>query len=1389
MALGMDDQFDSAIATGIQNREIMQLCHDHCQHMEFFEAGGRGMLEAQTGLPINMRRVRCPKAIGSMGGMDLGFVAGSFYEEHCIGCDLRKPTGRLPTFATVMEAQAHANAEAEARAAAEADAIRAEWVQRSKARLAGNASSNPSRVSIMSALDILDPDPSTSPSRDEEEAARARLVALAERAPDAFDESVVGVLLNLVATQKLYKLLEPLRIVAVSRPSLRETLVALSLVVLGRGRSVEAAQVLVQFPDLSSEAHFSDSVTRSMLKVAFAPSYESVGHLVPSRSTNAPALHLLAGRAPARLQIVLESMLPGPKVGASLILPPGSGASKPERQLAEFDRATAGAAIAELLRSHPKLAEKMLPALVRNVLVAGDMYDRYPSSQVSGTLGLAIALKVGDVPALLDATGAWCSNEQREALFNIWRELDRIVADKGRWFNSKDLKVSVETAIALKDQMLQVAMSMTAGRWGAEVAADAGQLIEDLAKEDAKWAFEHRDAFLGGVLAALNAMSVKKISPLITKDSTAPSVLTGLEDMSRVQAFGVVVRCLLTAVEQAAAEDPVVVLASLRALIDDYRNNDADKSRDNLAWYIVPLFGRIGASHGARPGVLRTIVPQLHTYLVSEDVSTTARAIEAWSEIHAKHPLPSTLEDLLPALLADAHLVVIKAMLKAAVSMNWTEDGRRRLFVYSLRLCASLPATGDEGELLLPAIRATFRLAKKLGDTLKTSEGIALVRAGDLDGYDLRDVLRFPWSEELAQSRQMAALRLRQFEDPSINDRFNNHDDREAVDLLKVGPGLVDLELSQLSAAAASFELEAAWSSLEVVEVAWRAGRSADALELVNGLTARLPDHEAIDLQRKAFALVASAIRHELNLPGDPPEAPPTHQVKYLADLYNQTVVRRQIRETLQGVSSDGAADIPDRIDMRSSALARLGKTLASASQRRTPTSAYLRAIASLAIAGGHLLKMDAAEHRGDADSADTARRAARRTAQSLSKELLAQLPENDPIGKLVLEASKAVQALEDGSGVDALLESWTGLPVPLQIIAGSPFERRSDRRANASTPAEVPDVGVVFVSVNNQQITGPMVLKPNTVYSLGTEVLPGEWPLWASSLELEFISQFDDDAISMPRYSWTKRDLDDSTRLKGTATILLNFRLPSGQSAPPFLVALWWTGSINGEPVRRRLNVAGHAQIRIRPFDSSRDALTAYPVFDERLLELYGRLPDAGFDDEDIQSFCRLFTAICRIGLRMTWDKDYKRGQKVRESKFQADLFKGLMADPALQGRVVQGTPLGLGFLDIRHDRITAELKVERYVAVSKETAPKYMGQATQYAAADGSRLAILAILDMSAKELPVGTPENYIFELYPEQHGMRNPEAPSLVATIVVNGNMPSPSSWSRKRRPKVS
>jgi hypothetical protein len=118
----------------------------------------------------------------------------------------------------------------------------------------------------------------------------------------------------------------------------------------------------------------------------------------------------------------------------------------------------------------------------------------------------------------------------------------------------------------------------------------------------------------------------------------------------------------------------------------------------------------------------------------------------------------------------------------------------------------------------------------------------------------------------------------------------------------------------------------------------------------------------------------------------------------------------------------------------------------------------------------------------------------------------------------------------------------------------------------------------------------------------------------------------------------------------------------------------------------------------------------------------------------------------------------------------------------------VERGMASGLGFNDFRHDGINAELKVEKQVPETRERSAKYISQTVQYATADGTRVSILCVLDVTRKEAVVAPPENYLWVLQPPAHALPDPRFPSAVAVHFINAWSPSPSSWSRRRAPII-
>lgn len=251
-----------------------------------------------------------------------------------------------------------------------------------------------------------------------------------------------------------------------------------------------------------------------------------------------------------------------------------------------------------------------------------------------------------------------------------------------------------------------------------------------------------------------------------------------------------------------------------------------------------------------------------------------------------------------------------------------------------------------------------------------------------------------------------------------------------------------------------------------------------------------------------------------------------------------------------------------------------------------------------------------------------------------------------------------------------------------------------------------------MLASLDGKLITGPEVLRDRRVYELSVRVQAGEWPEWADRLDGELLSHLTPAEITTPTFSWSRGDhVGDGETYEQAGSVILRFSVTAGMPAPPLLMRLTWSGEIDSEPHKQALDIAGHRELRLRLYDETRDRATDYPVFDERLLAEYDRLARAGFDNDQLRAFCRLFTAVCRAGLTMTWERKYRRGTRVTEREFHDDLYERLMADPELGGRLERGTALGLGYLDVRHDGITAELNVERNTPVTEVSAPKYMG------------------------------------------------------------------------------
>jgi hypothetical protein len=1259
-------------------------------------------------------------------------------------------------------------------------------------------------------LDLVDGDPAVQANAQVVESAVRRLVALAERAPETYSPHVVEHLSELVEQVRLHDLMAPLRVVARSLPAHRSRAVAVALSALRETAVVEAARCLVEFSAVCEVGQFEHRVVQSLILLAGGPEVDEFGRARVRSARNDPAgLRLVADREPDVVMATIRSLLRRRASSSGLLLPAGLPDHRPDESLSDRERSAAAGAIRCLASSHPELAVALLEALVLSIADDDqDMYGLHPVADLQHTLAVLLTVRGADVMAALDLAGDQASTEHRERLFGVLEHTRRLLDPKYPWREPGDPILGDDERRALSGLLIETSFLRLDGGWGGEVAQQAASLIEELTSDARGSMVQHVPTLLGALLVTIDKLESGPPGRIALVDGTPPQMLM-LEAASRRFTVAATAQRLTSAIKNVAAGDPIGTLDAINEVLQSERANERETE---LAWRVLPLLGEIGATQGGRVGVLRRLLPTLHTYLLHSDPSLRAAAIQAWTTIASRHPTPSSLSDLLPALVKDRYVVVIKAMLDGAAILEWRPADSQLLLRYAWSVSSGIPAS--EADTLKRALQTARVLA---GSNRAAVESLVLKRAGDLDGYDLRDTLEGDWLLESRLSAPMAQLRLRLARDPRINDRVNSRDDEELTELLECGAGLLEVPQGDFQDAALEWSPEYPYQAAEFAEVLWRAGRVADAAAVMEAVLSATPDERVYAQRRAVIACFLAAAHLDADVVGGADVGPAAKRAAADAanaflsceqgdtppsDLAEQVANRIATRCLLAGSerppSLAALAPVPEPsspqpgrdpalgLRDRAAGLAGAGERLGASARRQTATGAYVRAVASLCEVGAHLLRFDAAELDAS-ESRNAHLTAAKRRAAAQVVELGNSFAEDDPICQPLVNALHQVAGITVGDQVAPLLSEWADLPIPLLFISG-PTTRPARYHEGIAGSAEsgraaAPPVAVVLAYIDNRLVTGPQVLRPGTLYTLRLDVRTGAWPDWADRLDAEIVSHLNSAEAQTPTFTW-RRPHPDGNSLVGEGTLILRFGLLAGQPAPPFLVSLCFRGQENGEPKQQVCDVAGHRELRLRPFDASRDALTSYRVVDERLLELYERLHGAGYDEEHVQAFCRLLTAVCRAGLSMTWEKRYKRGERVTERDFHNDLHSRLLEDPELGGRVQRNEPLALGYLDIGHDRITAELKVERQLPVTEERAPKYMGQPTQYAAADGASLSILCILDMSPKERPVGTPENYLWQIQPALHGLTNPEAPSLVTVVVVNGSLPVPSSWSRSQ-----
>lgn len=413
------------VRLGQANLQTVELARRHCLNMRFVESGGRGAVEAQTGLPVNRRQIKCPVAIGNGMAMNLDGLASDFYAEHCVGCGQRRPTGEVPNLATVIEKR-----QRDAAAAADEEQRRTalqheQWADRAERRRALAGTADEAMTGALADIGVLDTEPDADIDVTQREAAQRRLAALAERAPSLFTDDVVALAVSLVNDTEVTDLLDPLRHLARARAEFGRGVAAAAVAALRRAPVIATGRCVADLAVHVNTVDVDEKVVRSLVVLAGAPAKDRFGRWTRRSNANDPTgLRAVADLAPELVVRVLYDMLPAPTQPPGLVLP--AGAAPRLLPAVDLDRASAAGAIGALATTHRNLAARLIPPLILDLAIeAHDSDNDYATVAIQRALATLLVLGIGDVVAEAEAAGRAAGDDLREPLFGVVQRVAR----------------------------------------------------------------------------------------------------------------------------------------------------------------------------------------------------------------------------------------------------------------------------------------------------------------------------------------------------------------------------------------------------------------------------------------------------------------------------------------------------------------------------------------------------------------------------------------------------------------------------------------------------------------------------------------------------------------------------------------------------------------------------------------------------------------------------------------------------------------------------------------------------------------------------------------------------------------------------------------------------
>jgi hypothetical protein len=205
-------------------------------------------------------------------------------------------------------------------------------------------------------------------------------------------------------------------------------------------------------------------------------------------------------------------------------------------------------------------------------------------------------------------------------------------------------------------------------------------------------------------------------------------------------------------------------------------------------------------------------------------------------------------------------------------------------------------------------------------------------------------------------------------------------------------------------------------------------------------------------------------------------------------------------------------------------------------------------------------------------------------------------------------------------------------------------------------------------------------------------------------------------------------------------------------------------------------VDTVGQRTLWLEGVDPALHPLTGYGNLDRKLMVIRNHLRTASrIDQQELADALALAAPLANLAGQARQDNYF--GSAISESEFQRELTRFLRSWPSIGAELDEHPHAAGGITDLSFRGIRVELKVELTQNMVLDDCARYLEQTASYVAANGKRLGVLCVLDCSPKQRPAFPAED---GLGVQMHQVT--ETVVFVITILIQGNLASPSSFSR-------